>query len=228
VSAVRRRVDPAPTSEHIDALLDAGISVNDIAERSGISVTVVNRIRRGKHTCINRTTAQAIKAVRIPAHPDPRHRGHIDATAARDRLRHLTACGWTLIYLADQAASTPETLSRIRADRSPRLDVRLHQAIAHTHRLLAGADPVSHGIPAGAIAIAQLTAARNGWTAPRPDLKEIPMATDTQLELFPASAVAGTGRPQPWPIIRPLDTEPQPQQDETLFDGDTTAAGEAA
>ncbi|WP_275558585.1 hypothetical protein [Streptomyces sp. 5-6(2022)] len=41
---------------------------------------------------------------------------------------------------------------------------------------------------------------------------------NTQLELFPLSAVAGTGRPRPWPIATDQtdDTDTPPTQDDEL------------
>jgi hypothetical protein len=163
---------------------------------------------------------------------------NVDAGPARRQLQELAARGFHAAWIADQIGMNRTTACDIRAGRRPLIQAYAARAIDRLHQQLADTTPDQAGLTAnrhgaGAVANTLLLAARNGWTTTEspaaPFMKETAMTADTQLELFPASAVTGGGQPQPWPIIRPIDGEQPPTQDETLPLGDdSTPAGEAA
>ena len=84
-------IDAAPIRSHLRRLVDSGMSVSDIAARSGYSRSDIINVLRGQRTRIRRSSAERVARVK-PSGPE---RAIIDATGTLRRLQALIAIGWT-------------------------------------------------------------------------------------------------------------------------------------
>jgi transcriptional regulator with XRE-family HTH domain len=89
----------------------------------------------------------------------------VDAAPARAQLRALAARGYPLNYVAAEAGVSSGALSLIRSGTRARIQSDTADAIARTHRRLAGTAPADCGIHGWGVGAALLTAGRHGWTA---------------------------------------------------------------
>ncbi|MFF3015451.1 hypothetical protein [Streptomyces sp. NPDC057939] len=151
----------------------SGLSASDIAEISGVAVTLVRRLLRpaeAQPTRIHRTTAEAILGIPLNTASRREHLipGLTDAGRAATHLQDLAEHGWPTSFLAGQLETSTQTLAAIRNRERPRLAITLNRNIQQlTTRLLAG-DPTDHGIPPHRSRRAQAEARRR---APLLDLR---------------------------------------------------------
>ncbi|MGN5392421.1 hypothetical protein [Streptomyces sp. JL7001] len=155
-----------PSSEAAAAarrLQETGPSAADIAEISGVAITLVRRLLRpaeARPARIHRTTAEAILG--IPLHTVRRRErllpGLVEADKAATSLQDLAEHGWPTRFLADQLRTSTQTLAAIRNRNRQRL--ALDRKIQHLTALLLASEPADHGIAAHRSSRAQ-AAARN-------------------------------------------------------------------
>ncbi|MFB7293592.1 hypothetical protein [Actinacidiphila glaucinigra] len=155
------RVEPAQAAEHAALLRRRGMAAQDIADASGISVTLVRRLLRpptARPGRIARTTADAVLGVHAPAANAPNTggrgggRGLTDAAHAAAILNALAAAGWPATYLAARLGISTQAIAAIRDHKRPQLRIPLDQAICRLYPRLAGTSPAAAGIPPGTIA----------------------------------------------------------------------------
>ncbi|MEU9663579.1 hypothetical protein [Streptomyces chartreusis] len=139
------------------------MSAQDIANRAGLSVTLIRRLLRlpgqDQMRSIARSTADAVLGIPIPARREPRAPGLTGATEASRLLADLARAGWPAPALAQQLGINARTIPEVR-DKRPRLRLDLALRIRRLHRELIGLDPVSQGIRPGDAARARAAAAR--------------------------------------------------------------------
>ncbi|MDX2709178.1 hypothetical protein PV350_41015 [Streptomyces sp. PA03-6a] len=137
------------------------MSAQDIADASGISVTLIRRLLRPptvRPGRIARATADAILGVNVPTpHTGSSGaggggRGLTDAAHAAAILNALAAAGWPATYLACRLSISTQTIAAIRDHRRPCLRIPLDQAIRRLYPRLAGTSPAAAGIPPGTMA----------------------------------------------------------------------------
>ncbi|WP_314249978.1 hypothetical protein [Streptomyces sp. DSM 40907] len=143
-----------PSSEAAAAarrLQSTGLSASDIAEISGVAVTLVRRLLRpaeARPARIHRTTAEAILG--IPLHTARRRErplpGLVEADRAATSLQDLAEHGWPTSFLADQLRTSTHTLAAIRNRQRQRLTLALNRKIQRLATLLLTSDPADHGI----------------------------------------------------------------------------------
>ncbi|MGY4967592.1 hypothetical protein [Streptomyces sp. 900105245] len=126
------------------------MSAQDIADRAGLSVTLVRRLLRTPPPGPNaqniaRTTADAILGIPLPARHKPSVPGLTDSIEASGLLADLARAGWPATTLARRLGVNPRTVAEVR-DKRPRLHLDLALRIRRLHRHLIGLDPVHHGI----------------------------------------------------------------------------------
>lgn len=98
-------------------LLSTGMSLQDIADRSGLPYETVRKLRYGSgHSMVQYRTWTAIEKVPVPAFctPHPIKRNLHDATGTRRRLQGLAAIGWSLEDVSKASGLTASGLSKIR------------------------------------------------------------------------------------------------------------------
>lgn len=174
-SVVRRQRGLCTTSvpvdraaAHVRGLRAAGLPLSQIAESSGVSRSIVEKIHQGEVRRVYSTTEAKLLAVPAPVVPVlSRHR--VDATGTRRRVHALIAVGHTLEDIAQAGGATPGALSQIASPRSTRRWVTRDTA----HKVRAAYDRMWDHVPdtstparRSAVNAALNKAARHGWLPP--------------------------------------------------------------
>lgn len=140
------RVDSTEASDHAVMLRSNNMSAQNIADASGISVTLIRRLLRPmgeRPDRISRYTADAVLGVSLSSHSarrDEDGRGLTDATCAADLLTTLAAAGWSATYLATRLGISARTITAIRSRKRRRIRIVVDQGIRDLYPRLAGAD----------------------------------------------------------------------------------------
>lgn len=143
--------DTAPVREHVDRLRKAGLTLEQVARTSGVSVSTLTRLF--KVTRMTATAADAILAVQPPERPNP----------GRDpsrQLQALVADGWHLELLAEAAGINDRTAwQTLHGYTTP--SPHTAAAVEEVYAALKLEDPGD-----GAAAVrSRLRAERHGWNA---------------------------------------------------------------
>ncbi|MGV9351052.1 hypothetical protein ACWDSD_41305 [Streptomyces spiralis] len=157
------RVPPYAAARRAVRLHEQGMSAQDIADRAGLSVTLVRRLLRiwGQDQVGNiaRASADAILGIPVPARREPSAPGLTDSAEASRLLADLARAGWPAPALALRLGVNARTVAEVR-DKRPRLRLDLALRIRRLHRQLIGLDPISQGIRPAAAARTRTAAAR--------------------------------------------------------------------
>ncbi len=178
----------APVRDHVDQLRGGGMTSEQIAKTSGISVSTVTRLFK-----VNRMTtvaAEAILAIPAPTPTAPDEPGAEPRPDPTGQLRALVADGWSLTQLADAAGIDEQTAYRtVHGYTNP--SKRTTTAVNALYEQLRLDDP-GDGTPA---IRARARAQRDGWTPTSGD----PSGNGRTEELVDQVAVdrAVAGRPVP-------------------------------
>ncbi|WP_093471506.1 MULTISPECIES: hypothetical protein [unclassified Streptomyces] len=143
------------------------MSAQDIADRAGLSVTLIRRVlRTPAHDTaapnIARTSADAILGIPLPHRRNPGAPGTPGLTGSAEASRllaDLARAGWPATTLAQHLNVNPRTVAEVR-DKRPRLHLDLALRIRHLHRDLISLDPAGHGIHPTDIARTRAAATR--------------------------------------------------------------------
>ncbi|MEU9134135.1 hypothetical protein AB0D08_39740 [Kitasatospora sp. NPDC048540] len=149
---VAARVDPAPVAARAAVVVRRGMSAQDIADASGIAVTLIRRLLRepaGRPVRIARGTAEAVLGVALPGRERPPSpgRGLTCAAAAAAVLAELEARGWTAAYLAARLRTSAATVAAVRDGSRRRITVALDLRVHRLRARLAATDPRCRGDP---------------------------------------------------------------------------------
>ncbi|MFJ1562353.1 hypothetical protein [Streptomyces mirabilis] len=159
------RVPPYAAARWAVRLREQGMSAQDIADRAGLSVTLVRRLLRAPELGqaardIARTTADAILGIPVPSRREPNAPGLTGSAEASRLLADLARAGWPAAALALRLRVNARTVAEVREKR-PRLHLDLALRIRRLHRELIGIDPVSQGIRPADAARVRAAAARH-------------------------------------------------------------------
>ncbi|MFD3677640.1 hypothetical protein [Streptomyces sp. NPDC058613] len=132
---------------------ETGLSAADIAEISGVAVTLVRRLLRPpgeRPTGIHRATADAILGIPLTSvFRRDRHLPElVDADKAASSLQNLAERGWPTSFLAAELDTSAHTLAAIRSRERRRLTLDLDRKIQRLAALLFTSQPADHGIAA--------------------------------------------------------------------------------
>ncbi|MGP3691407.1 hypothetical protein ACTVZO_43400 [Streptomyces sp. IBSNAI002] len=157
----------------------AGLSAADIAEMSGVAVTLVRRLLRpaeARPARIHRTTAEAILGIPPDTvrRPERRLPGLAEADRAATSLQTLAEHGWPTRFLADHLHTSTQTLAAIRNRERSRLALTLDRRIQRLTPLLLACDPADHGIAAHHSRRAQSAAHHRTSPPPPPKPRRTP------------------------------------------------------
>lgn len=159
-------VDAEPVRQHLLQLRSAGISINKVAEASGLYLATVTGILYGLGP--NKTPKKRLRpetAAKILAvQPGTVTPGIVDPTGTRRRLQALAANGWPMKSLAPHIGVAPATVARLT--RQKYLFGATAQAVANAYAQLRDQRPEDHGIPAGVTRKARNHADEQGWPTP--------------------------------------------------------------
>ncbi|MFD5891264.1 hypothetical protein ACFWHQ_35600 [Streptomyces sp. NPDC060334] len=128
-----------------------GLSAADIAEISGIAVTLVRRLLRPageRPAVIHRVTSEAILGIPFTTafKRDRLLPGLVGVERAATSLQDLAEQGWPTSFLAARLETTPHTLAAIRSRERRRLALALDRKIHRLAALLLASEPADHGI----------------------------------------------------------------------------------
>ncbi|MFD3546056.1 hypothetical protein ACFWUW_10635 [Streptomyces sp. NPDC058655] len=132
---------------------ETGLSAADIAEISGVAVTLVRRLLRpaGKQPArIHRATAEAILGIPLTSvfRRDRLLPGLLGAERAAASLQDLAERGWPTSFLAAELDTSTHTLAAIRSRERRRITLTLDRKIQRLAALLFASQPADHGIAA--------------------------------------------------------------------------------
>ena len=161
-------VDAEPARQHVQSLLDAGLTLAQIEQRSGVNRTGLHYLLgdasgRPAARRIRTTSAQAILAVRADLVGDETS-GLVDSTGTRRRLQALVASGWPLYVLAGRAGLSRENIWKRLGVTLTRVSTR--DAVRRLYDELWDADPIAHGVRPQSVAKARARGLREGWPPP--------------------------------------------------------------
>ena len=129
------------------------MSAQDIADTSGISVTLIRRLLRPperRPARIARSTAEAVLGVPLPGpdRPPALGRGLTGAGAAATALAELAMLGWPATYLAACLDTSTATVAAVRDGSRRRISITLDLRIHRLQLRLAGTTPAAQGVRA--------------------------------------------------------------------------------
>ncbi|MFD3760871.1 hypothetical protein [Streptomyces sp. NPDC058622] len=143
------RVSSADASARVCQLQETGLSAADIAEISGVAVTLVRRLLRpaGERPArIHRATADAILGI-PPTSVFRRDRllpGLTDADRAAASMLDLAERGWPTSFLAVELNISTHTVAAVRS----RITLDLDRKVQRLAAVLLASQPADHGIAA--------------------------------------------------------------------------------
>ncbi|MCG7523860.1 hypothetical protein MHW47_05280 [Streptomyces sp. OfavH-34-F] len=167
----RGRVDSEAAAQHALALRDFGMSAQDIADDSGVAVTLIRRLLRPaarRPVQVSRVTADAVLGIPLPPEQPatPRAgRGQVDADPAAALLTELAERGWPAACLAARLCINARTVAAIRDGRHARISIAVDQRIRTQHAQLLALDPIEAGVRPGDAARVRTWAARRAETS---------------------------------------------------------------
>lgn len=166
-------VDASAAREHVLMLRRAGLTLQDIADRAGITRRTLTTLMYGTPrlslpppTRIRRATADSVQAVQRPrTSRDVTPTRRMSAIGTARRLQALQACGWSLRAIAEETSVHVTTLHKVRED--GRVAVATAAAVADVfERLWNVSPPSTTQHDRAAITYALNRARKNGWVRP--------------------------------------------------------------
>jgi len=175
----RGRVDAAPVARYAAVLRERGMSAQDIAGASGVSVALIRRLLKPSRLHppqVSQVTADAVLGVPLP--PKKRSallagRGQVDAAPASVLLTELAERGWPARRLARGLCINPHTVACIRDGNYARISISVDQRIRALHAALLPLDPVAAGVRPGDAARVRTWAERRRETTPGPSPDQV-------------------------------------------------------
>ncbi|MEJ9078826.1 hypothetical protein WKY82_10430 [Gordonia malaquae] len=154
------RIDPTPTVDHIQSLVDKGMSLASISIAAGLAPATVGKIVRGDVSWVAGETAERIAAVTAPAQdwrtlPD---RALVCPVGTARRLQALSALGWPQTVLAEELGVAQQAAARLIGAARPTVQAGTARAVAALFDRLSMTPGPSHS--------ALLRAERKGWARP--------------------------------------------------------------
>ncbi len=152
--------DTAPVREHLHALREAGVSLEQVGAAAGVSVSTL--IRAAKQYRMTSAAADAIMTVPVPGLDRNEPPGAAVVTTG-EKLQTLVADGWTLVQIAQATGLSERALyQQIHQQVPPARSTT--EAIDRVYGQLVGDDPGDGYIAARA----RLRAERAGWQPSTP------------------------------------------------------------
>jgi len=135
-------VDASGALAHIRTLQAAGLGWKTVAQRAGLSASVIYPLIYGKadrnggkpRTKVRKATRTAILAVPVPAPEELRAGQRIDPTPTLNRVRALMRIGYSMNHIAREAGVDHQVIRYLRS--RPSTSVRTHNAVRAAFRRL--------------------------------------------------------------------------------------------
>lgn len=157
------RVSSEEAHRHALGLVSAGMSAQDIAARSGVSVTQVRRLLRGALPGVLRVNSDAILGVIVPDEHTSMTDGLADATGAMRRLRALSVQGFSTTVVSQESGIVRLAISEIRSGDQSRLRVSTLRSIVALHEKFWDTDPLDLGVALSSVVRTKNYAEKQKW-----------------------------------------------------------------
>jgi hypothetical protein len=177
--------DASRARAHLLALQGAGLTRQQITDKTGVHAAVLRNLAAGTTRRIRPANAAALLALPAPAQSIA-SRIRVDGTATRRRLQALAVAGWPLPQIARRANVDGHNLHRVVHGRRTKVAAHTAAAIHAVYGQLWDQDPADHGVPERHVSTVQRLAARNLWAPP--------LAWDDDTINDPAAEPDWTGR----------------------------------
>jgi plasmid maintenance system antidote protein VapI len=151
--------NPDKARQHIQALKQAGMSYNQQAQLTGLTVDTIKRIARNQPRTITHTTETRILQTH-PSQANP-HTTYINPTGTARRIQALTTLGWDQHTLARELGIPHPQLTHII-----HYNRRVTQALANQARALYDQLWNQTPPPSPAAKMARTAARKNRWLPP--------------------------------------------------------------
>lgn len=160
----RETVDAGPVKEYTKILMRAGMSVADIADRSGMTTWVIQKIARGQANRVEWITEESILGVPVPSDGYlPKAEGKTDPTGTIRRFRALAVQGFPASFLLPHVGITKPTFMDIRMGKRDAVLVSVMAKAKIVHDDLWDEDPLLLGVPQRTVKHVKACAARSSW-----------------------------------------------------------------
>lgn len=125
-------VDATPARQHVERLVEAGLTLRAIARRAQLAKSSVESLASGRQSTIYAANARAILAVGPEPDPDTM----VSSLGAARRLQALMASGWDAVTLAERLGVHVQRVRKWRYRFQQQVRFRVHQEIAALYREL--------------------------------------------------------------------------------------------
>lgn len=167
----RARVPVQPIRDHINLLIQAGVSDRSISEASGVSRTTIRAIMRGRNERggqINKSTTKEVAAAILALKPTTKILGDncfTDATGTRRRIQALATIGWPQSRIAARIGIRPSNIVTLLGQE--RVTVRMAKTVQGVYDQLWDQQPTTTtSYEAGAVRRSITLSKRKGWAPP--------------------------------------------------------------
>jgi hypothetical protein len=144
-------VDKAPVAAHVETLLEARWTKNQIADASGVSRKTIWNVLYGERPTVQVATARALLALQ----PKRRTGGMVPALGAMRRLHALAAMGWPVEWSAEKVGISYTAARDITSGRTKSVQEAHSEAIDLLYR--------KHAMRPGPSAMARAVARGKRW-----------------------------------------------------------------
>ncbi|MFE6355916.1 hypothetical protein ACFVOO_24045 [Streptomyces rochei] len=160
-------VDAAPVREHLQRLMEAGLTQQAIADTAGVAHQSISDFthHRGKRRGLRHRTDPEFAAKILAVTVDTVTAGRVDATGSHRRIQALVAAGWPLLHIGRQFGideQRPEQILRVQ-----RIFAATRSQVYTGYEWLQHQRPERHGVPKHKARQARERAASNRWPTPR-------------------------------------------------------------
>lgn len=162
------RIDATPVREHLQQLLEAGLTQQAIADTAGVPRQSISDLfygRSSRRRGLRHTTYPEFAAKILAVTADNITAGRVHATGAHRRIQALIAAGWPLIHIGAQFGmdkQRPEQILRVQ-----RIYVFTRGRVAEGYERIHKLRPERHGVPSNKARLSREWATSNRWPDPK-------------------------------------------------------------
>ena len=158
--------DAAPVREHLQKLVEAGVTIDAIAITVGADRAAITDFthRRRPSRAIRYGTNPQLAARILAVTPESICAGRVDATGAKRRIQALVAAGWPLLHIGRQIGmgeQRPEQILRVQ-----RIYAATRKQVADGYEQLVNVRPERRGVPKDKARLSRERAAAGRWPNP--------------------------------------------------------------
>jgi transcriptional regulator with XRE-family HTH domain len=156
-------VPASEAAEHVAMLVKSGMSSADIAGKSGVGATQIQRLAKGDLDRILRVNSDAILGVSVPAEDWVSMGATIDAVGARRRLQALGVQGFPASFISEETGMSHRTISELRSGGRRRVLISRLRLVSEAHDRFWDDCPLELGVSVSSFVRTRGWAKKSGW-----------------------------------------------------------------